>query len=60
MFDWTSHLQDVARHLLWLASIPGAQEHAKKRRDELLADPMYAGLRKELNRLQREARERKC
>jgi hypothetical protein len=58
VLDWTAHLRDVASHLLWMASIPGAQEHAKKRRDGLLADPMYAGLREELNRLRREVKEK--
>lgn len=52
MFDWNEHLRETAAHLLWMASIPGAREHAQLRRDQLLADPMYAGLRAELNRLQ--------
>ena len=28
-----------------MAQIPGAQDHAKRRRDELLSDPLYEGLR---------------
>jgi predicted ATPase len=56
MFDWNAHLRETAAHLLWMASIPGAAEHARHRRDALIADPMYAGLRDVLKELRDEAR----
>ncbi len=43
--DWLSHLKSTAAHLVLMAHTTGWQEHAKQRRDELLADPMYQGLR---------------
>jgi hypothetical protein len=56
MLDWTEHLRGVAQHLIWMSNVPGAQEHAKLRRDEMLADPMYAGLREEIVRQLQEAK----
>lgn len=54
MFDWHAHIRETAAHLLWMASIPGAADHAKFRRDELLANPMYGEeLRREIIRQQR-------
>lgn len=43
--DWQNHLQQTAAHLVRMAHIPGWQDYAKQRRDELLSDPMYEGLR---------------
>jgi hypothetical protein len=58
MLDWPSHLREVAQHLILMANTPGWQEHAKLRRDEMLADPMYAGLREEIMRQLQEAKAR--
>ena len=55
---WPTHLQETARHLVWMAQIPGAQDHAKRRRDELLSDPLYEGLREMIVAAQREAKTR--
>ena len=55
MFSWPDHLRETAAHLLLMANTPGWQEHAKLRRDELLADPMYGdALRKEIVRQRRQ------
>jgi hypothetical protein len=61
MFDWNAHVRETAQHLRWMASIPGARAHASLRRDQLLADPLYREpLRRELDRLQSEAKAKKC
>lgn len=54
-FDWHAHLRETAQWLVEMSEIPGARKHAEHRRDELLANPMYAeALRAELNRLQQQ------
>lgn len=54
MFCWPTHLRETAQWLLTLAQTPGWQEHAKARRDELLAHRLYGQeLRAELDALQR-------
>lgn len=55
-FDWQQHLRETARHLVGLASTPGWEAHARARRDELLADPVWSGLREEIVRVLREAK----
>jgi hypothetical protein len=51
--DWNEHLRNTARHLVWMASMPMAREHAKHREAELIASsPLYA----DLPRYVREAR----
>jgi hypothetical protein len=44
MFDWKSHLREVAMHLHWMAQLPGAVDHARHRLRELTREPMYAEL----------------
>jgi hypothetical protein len=56
-FNWNEHIRETAAHLLWMASLPGAREHAVLRRDQLLASDLYfPALRDELNRQQQEAK----
>lgn len=43
--DWQTHLQQTAAHLVRMAHTPGWQDYAKQRRDELLANELYQGLR---------------
>lgn len=50
-FNWNDHLRETAEWLVAMSEIPAAQEHAKLRRDEKLADPMYAGLKEEIQRV---------
>jgi hypothetical protein len=38
---WPTHLRETATYLLEMVDRPGWTEHARHRRDELLADPMY-------------------
>jgi hypothetical protein len=54
-FDMQAVIREQAAHLLCMAGDPAYRDHAKKRRDEMLADPMWAGLREELDRQQAEA-----
>lgn len=48
--DWPAHLRETAAYLLEMAARPGWLAHAKYRRDALLADPAYTGLREEITR----------
>jgi hypothetical protein len=56
MFDMRAVIREQAAHLLRMAGDPAWKKHAELRRDELLADPMWAGLREEINRQQAEAK----
>jgi hypothetical protein len=38
---WEQHLRDTAAWLVVMSNTPGWLEHAKHRRDQLLASPMY-------------------
>lgn len=58
--DFPAHLQETARHLVWMARLPGqlAKEHAELREKQLIASsPLYASLpqliREELKRKER-------
>ena len=45
--DYGAHLRETARHIVWMASLPGelALKHAMLREQELIAShPMYAVL----------------
>src|SRR6478609_646527 len=43
--DWPLHLRETATHLAWMASIPGARDHALLREQQLIASsPDYATL----------------
>jgi hypothetical protein len=55
--DWNAHLRETARHLAWMASLPGelALEHAKHREQELTRSPMYADLPRLIREVRREA-----
>ena len=50
-FDWMQGLRDTAEHLVRMSQTPGWEEYARTRRDQLLADPMNAGLREEILRV---------
>lgn len=54
--DWAKHLRETAEYLVEMANRPGWTEHARYRRDELLANEMYAGLREEIQRARAEQR----
>lgn len=57
--DYQAHLRETAAHLVWMASMPMAREHAKLREQQLMAsDPMYAVL-PELIRLEMARRREK-
>jgi hypothetical protein len=43
-FDWNAELRELARHLHWMAQMPGAVEHARLRLRELTREPIYADL----------------
>jgi hypothetical protein len=44
MFDWQTHLREVAAHLHWMSQIPGAVDHARHRIRELTREAIYAEL----------------
>jgi hypothetical protein len=48
---WQQHLEETARWLVQMASMPGWVEHARFRAKELMASELYA----DLPRLMREA-----
>lgn len=54
---WTAHLTETARHLVRMSEAPGFDDHARHRRDELLADQTYTGLREEIQRVRAEGKE---
>lgn len=54
---WEQHLRETARHLVWMASLPGemALEQAKHRERELMASsPLYAELPKYIKEARRD------
>jgi hypothetical protein len=54
--DWDAHLRETARHLVWMARLPGelALEQAKHREQELMRDPLYAQLPEFVRQARRE------
>ncbi len=57
--DWLSHLKSTAAHLVRMANTKGWQDYAKQRRDELLANDQYQGLRELIVLENRKANESK-
>jgi hypothetical protein len=57
-FDWPTILRQTAEHLVDMSHWPGFQDHAKWRRDEMLADPVWYGLREEILRVLAERKAR--
>lgn len=53
-FDWNKHLRETAEWLVTMSEVAGAQGHAILRRDEKLADSMYAGLKEQIQAVRRE------
>jgi hypothetical protein len=58
LFDGQAHLRETAAHLVLMANRPGWSDHARMRRDELLADPTYGdALKAEILAVMREAKD---
>lgn len=55
-FSWPAELRKQALHLVRMSKDPAFEEHARFRRDELLSDPVWAGLREEIVLVMREGR----
>lgn len=60
MFDWPTVIRTEAAHLLRMVNTPGFEQHAKQRRDQMLADKVWDGLSDEIIRQQAHLSRRKA
>jgi hypothetical protein len=57
VFDWNDHLREMAAHIHWMASMPGAVDHARLRVKELSRSSLYSALPDLIRELMKEPKD---